>query len=195
MTPPLLDALDGTPDDSLVRSIEAMLRIEQPTALARATGLMLWKRAWEAVHGKQRGGDRKSPAYTDKIKPKSFRFDAAERLGLSERAIELDVALAESLGAGDIRRLWNTKIADNAAALRTVATLPRDGRDALFKAMRANPDASWATYLEDAGLKAQRDSADDLFNRLYDLWSEANASVRRRFLKQIGATMDKGRAV
>jgi hypothetical protein len=184
----LLSALDQeVPDRTLVQAVEAMLKIESPTALARATGLMLWKRAWVAEHGEQRGGDRRSPG-AENSKPKTFRFcsAAAEKLNLSERAIELDVALAEALGVADIRRLWSSKISDNAAALRTVATLKPEQRASLYSAMKA--DASFATALATAGLKPERDSADWMFNRLFDLWEEAPIKVRRRFLQQIGGT-------
>lgn len=192
MNDTLLQALDDNqrPESALVRDIEAMLKIESPTALKRATGLYVWKRAFEAEHGTGRGGDRRSEAARKRNQTANISFcsAAAERLGLSERAIYLDVALAEALGAADIRRLWSSKIVDNAAALRTVAGLKHEHRATLFKAMAAEPDASFATHLVCAGLKAERDSDDWLFSRLFDLWEDASVKVRRRFLQQIGGT-------
>lgn len=171
----------------LVASIENDLKVQAPTALARATGLLAWKMLWLATRGDGRGGDRKSAAWRrGKIKTENFAGLIAGRLGLGERAVFLDIALAEDLGARDIERLWRSKVADNATALRIVARIDAasDKRDRLVKKLASG--ASLTQALVALGLKPEVDSDDAAFERLYDAWKAASARVQRRFLAHLG---------
>jgi hypothetical protein len=178
----------GDPD-TLVEHIAARLAVAAPVALERAASLYAWKRIWQSRNGADRGGDRKSTNFRARNQNEKISFcsAAATRLGLTERAIQLDVQLAEDLGIADIRRLWDAPIADNAAALRILAALAPDRRAVIYKIWDRDPHLSFNAALVAARLKAERDSEEDAFNRLHDAWSSANARVRRRFLAQIGA--------
>jgi len=187
---------DWQPEPGLLPELQALLTVQEPTALARSTALWAWKRLWEAEHPAARnGGDRKSPAYkaknqTEKI---SFCSAAAERLGLSERAVRLDVQLAEDLGAPDIRQLWTSPIADNAAALRAVARFSTAERGWLFSVWRTSPALPFRRALVEARLRAEADSDEAKFLNLIKAWERAGGKVRRRFLAAIGIPHPLGR--
>lgn len=185
----LLSLLDEVGDVATVAHIPGALAIVPPKALERATALYVWKRAWESnAHASRNGGDRKSARYraenqNEKI---SFCSIAAEATGLGERSIQLDVALAEALGADAIRALWAGPIHDNAAALKSVAALAPTGRDALFGVWRDQPNLSFKSAMSAARLRAEQDTEEAAFTRLLDGWTRASSRARRRFLDEIG---------
>lgn len=173
---------------ALAGDIEAGLTVAEPTALARATSLWAWKHIFERKHGHSRGGDRKSLAYKGKNQNENFSFCSVvgARLGLSERAIQLDVRLAEDLGPADIATLWSTKHADNGLALRFIAALDRWRRDALFAVIKERPSAAFQAVLVEARLRAEVDSDEAKFLRFVDLWSRSGAKLKRRILAHQG---------
>ncbi|MEX2126930.1 MAG: hypothetical protein WD871_01630 [Xanthobacteraceae bacterium] len=189
----IIDMLDddwrpGGNAEALVDQIAVRLAVTAPVAVERAASLWAWKRVYESKHGKDRGGDRKSAEFKAKDQNEKFSFCsvAAQRLGLTERAIQLDVQLAEDLGPADMRRLWDTCIADNGAALRTFAALASDVRAKVVARFKRQPHASWNDHLLYLDLKAERDSEEAAYRRLADLWASSSARVRRRFLLGIG---------
>lgn len=187
----LLGRLDDIGDDAtaLVADIKAALQVEPPKALERAAALYVWKKAWErALPASRHGGDRRSAAYrgTDQNEKISFSSVAASVIGVSERAVQLDVQLAEQLGPQDIRALWQSPIADNAAALRTVAALDRSGRDVLFLTWRDNPRLGFAAAMVSARLRASEDSDQAKYLQLLATWDRASSRARRRFMAEIG---------
>lgn len=187
----VLDLLDGAVKgdaESLIETIATRLAIVAPIALERAASLYSWRRIWQAVHGADRGGDRKSAAFRSKNQNEKISFcsEAAKRLGLTERAIQLDLQLADDLGPADIRRLWSSKIADNAASLRVIAALPAERRSSLYVIWTREPGLSFGDLLIKARLKAERDSEEEELRRLADAWSSASVRVRRKFLGQLG---------
>jgi hypothetical protein len=182
--------------EALVREIESSLIIEPPTALARATSLWAWKLIWEQNHGNNRGGDRKSRSYraqnqNEKI---SFCSVAAERLNATERTIQLDVKLAEDLGPQDIKTLWPTQHADNAAALRVVAKLKPELRSRLIAVITEQPELPFARALVTARLRAAVDSEEQAFQRFAAMWAPASSKLKRRILDHVGVT-EAGAAV
>jgi hypothetical protein len=188
----LLRVIGGTlpiEGENFVRAIESSLLVEPPTALARATSLWAWKLIFEATHGKSRGGDRKSRAFKENQSEKiSFWFSAAQSVGCSERALQLDVKLAEDLGPQDIKSLWSTRHADNAAALRTVAKLQPALRSRLIAVIKDKPDLPFARALVDARLRVAVDSEEQAFQQFAGMWAPASSKLKRRILDHIGVT-------
>jgi hypothetical protein len=176
--------------DAFVRAIESSLVIEPPTALARATSLWAWKLLWEATHGKGRGGDRKSRSFRTQNQNEKISFcsAAAEKLSATERTIQLDVKLAEDLGPQDIKSLWPTRHADNAAALRTVAKLEPALRSRLIAVIKDKPDLPFARALVDARLRVAVDSEEQAFQQFAGMWAPASSKLKRRILDHIGVT-------
>ena len=186
----LLSLLVGGGDASQwLGDIEAALSTVPPKALQRATALYVWKRQWEsALPASRHGGDRKSAAWRDRDQNEKISFSsiAAAATGLGERAIQLDIALVEDLGAEDVRRLWSSPIADNAAALKTIAALEAPLRATLFDVWTATPALGFSQAMLQAKLRAPADSDETAFQKLLDAWARANSKGRRRFLTEIG---------
>lgn len=111
---------------------------------------------------------------------------AAEAIGIGERSVQLDVALAEQLGTADIRQLWASPISDNAAALRTVAALDTTARQSLFVIWKDTPDLSFASAMRAAQLRKEQDSEQAQFSKLLDAWQRGGSRARRRFLVELG---------
>ncbi len=170
----------------------AQLAVEGPSALQRCTLLLESQRLWDKLHGRGRGGDRRSAGrnQSDKLSLWSFPDEAAQRLGLSRRSIFRDIALAEALG-DDLDELKNSKIARNAAALRVVATLGAGDRDRLLAALHEDPDQSFTAALRATGIRPDTDPDEALFRSLVAGWARANTKVRRRFLAHIGQASSK----
>lgn len=186
----LLGALDGDGDGTpLLEQITAALSVSSSSALVRAAALYVWKRTWErALPASRHGGDRKSAGYRerDQAEKISFCSVAAGTLGIGERAIQLDVQLAERLGAAGIKTLWHSPIADNAAALKTVAAMDEVNRALLYQTWAAAPELSFRAVLVKAQLRAEDDADEALFLRIVEGFTRANSKVRRRFLAEIG---------
>jgi hypothetical protein len=185
----LLDFLDNGDASGLVDDITNVLIATPPIALERATALYIWKRAWEsALPASRRGGDRKSQAWRelDQSEKISFSSVAAEKLGVSERAIQIDVQLVDQLGADTVRRLWSSPIADNAQALKTVAALDESRRRSLFTVWDSKPTLKFRAVLVEARLQAERDAEEAMFRSLVATWARAGSKARRRFLSEIG---------
>jgi len=188
----LLTLLDAADSDAIA-AIPQALAVVPPKALERATALYVWKRAWESgATASRHGGDRRSARYRaeDQAEKISFCSIAAEATGLGERSIQLDVALAEGLGVDAIRTLWGGAIHDNAAALKAVAALDSDGRQALFGVWRDKPELSFKAAMASARLRAEQDAEEAAFARLFDGWTRAGSKARRRFLDEIGCDRD-----
>lgn len=188
----LLALLDEVDADA-VAHIPGALSVTPPKALERATALYVWKRAWESDgRASRRGGDRKSARYRaeDQSEKISFSSIAADATGLGERSIQLDVALAEGLGADAIRKLWCGPIHDNAAALKAVAALNEDSRRALFSVWSDQPELTFKAVMSAARLRAETNAEEAAFTRLVDGWARASSKARRRFLDEIGCDSD-----
>lgn len=185
----LFDLLDGGDAGALVSEIPAALAVSPPRALERAAALYVWKRAWESEAGASRhGGDRKSSRFRaeDQSEKISFCSLAAEATGLGERSIQLDIALAETLGTPAIKALWHSPIVDNGAALRTFASLGAEARGAVLSIWTVDPKVGFSSALVKARLRQQADSEEVAFSRLLDGWTRASSKARRRFLTEIG---------
>lgn len=186
----LLDLLEGGDASALVEDIAAALSATAPKALERSAALLVWKGQWESDAAASRhGGDRRSATFrTSRDQGAKFSFCsmAAQAIGMSERAVQLDVALAEQLGPADIRRLWQSPIHDNAAALRTVAALGAEARASLFGVWTTRPGLAFGPAMRAARLRQEQDSDEASFARMIDAWTRAGSKARRRFLDEIG---------
>jgi hypothetical protein len=190
--PDLLDegAAPQMPADDLLDAIRTALSQVPPLAIERAAALYVWKRTWESLLPASRhGGDRRSARYTgqDQSEKIAFCSVAATAVGLSERAIQLDIALAEKLGAAAIRRLWTSPIADNGVALRAVSELAPLQRESLFSIWVDNPALGFAAAMQAAKLRARADADEGQFLSLVTGWQRAGSKARRRFLVHLGA--------
>ena len=194
----LLNALDGGDASTLISDITAALGTAAPVALERATALYVWKGAWEsALPASRHGGDRKSAAFRemDQSEKISFCSIASKATGLGERSIQLDIALAEDLGPASIKRLWDSPIKDNGAALKAVAKLDEVSRACLYTVWVDNPKLGFGAAMQAARLRAAEDTDEASFRALVAGWTRAGSKARRRFLDEIGVDKTEAAAV
>jgi len=194
----LLDLLDGGDASALVDGIAAALSTTPPKALERSAALLIWKRQWDSANTASRhGGDRRSHAFKSKDQDEKISFCsmAAKAIGMGERSVQLDVALAEQLGPADIKRLWGGPIHDNAAALKTVAALGVEARTTLFSVWADKPGLGFSAALRAARLREDADADEEQFGRLLDAWTRAGSKARRRFLDEIGVAPQEASTV
>lgn len=183
----ILDEAPAASAEDRLAAIDAALLTRAPIALDGALLLVERKSVYENLYPEAgHGGDRRSPHYRE-IKTKSISFcsDTAQRLGLSERAVQLAVAMGEAVKP-DAEALRASSIADNAAALRTFAALDVDNRKAVLGLWRDNPKLSFKQALIGARLRAEADSEEAAFRAMLGAWTRAGSKARRRFLDELG---------
>ncbi len=179
-----------TESDALARrmaEIDAKLLTHGPVALDFAVLLAERKRIYESLHPETRhGGDRKSASRRAKIKTQTISFcsDAAHALNLSERAVQLAVALGEAFEPAEVEALRGSLIADNAAALRTVAALTGNDRAAVIRELQAR--ARFNETMVGLGLLLVGDPQERLFQSFVATWAAAAPRTRRRMLDHAG---------
>jgi|GEM_PF-271404 len=138
-------------------------------ALSRAHFLAEYKAIHEVLHPESRhGGDRRSAkarARGDQVAMFAFRSEAAEKTGLSERAIQLAVAIWTGLAPASRDRLDGTPLARNQAALKALATLDATLQGKVLDLMLAEP--AGAASIGDAILLAQGKRLPSTADRLF----------------------------
>lgn len=183
-------------EEARLVEIDENLCRRELNALDQAFFLFERKAVYERLNPEtKQGGDRKSIKrqslpFDLALNPQRFTKDAAERVGLSERAVRLALQIASSLDPEAVSYLRGTSFADNQNALlklstetparqRTLARQVRDGKAKTLDAARVA-----------AGF--QEPSTDDPQARHYaallDAWSKADAETRARFVKDIEFT-------
>lgn len=176
--------------DDLARrmvEIDEKLLTHGPVALDFALLLAERKQVYESLHPETRhGGDRKSASRRAKIKTQTISFcsDAAHALNMSERAVQLAVALGEAFEPAEVEALRRSHIADNAASLRAVAALTGGERTAMISALAAQ--GRFRQALIDLGLYLQVEPQERLFQSFVAQWAQAAPRTRRRMLDHAG---------
>lgn len=109
--------------DAKVLEIMENIGRHELTALDRAQHLFDLKQAYEAKHPEtQKGGDKQTEQGREKLNEIiSFSSDAAEKVGLSERAIQMAVKLWTGLSPSSTSIIKGTWLADHQAGLMALA--------------------------------------------------------------------------
>lgn len=175
-----------------IDEIDRTLLTRAPTALDFALLLAERKRLYESLYPEsRRGGDRRSAEFQTKRKTISFRSDAAARLGLTERAINLAIALAESLDDELVELLRGTLLADNAAALRQLMTFGSRDRRTVINTIRSGEVKSFGKALVLAGLRRERDEQEALFQLVAGRLDAMSPRTLRRLAELITTEISK----
>ena len=159
-------------------------------ALDRAVHLAKRKEAHERLHPETRrgvaGGKARQGSASDNL---SFATETSEKIGLSERAIQRSVRIAEGLTAETIERLAGSWLADNQSQLEALAELPEPKQD---KAVGVLLDVDGPrnvklakAIVDGEHVPAAVSEADRLYDRLVGTWARAPEAARRPFLKQL----------
>jgi ParB family chromosome partitioning protein len=157
----------------------------------RAVFLATRKEIYEAMHPETVMGKAKKPKKGDDLgKVANFatfaRFskDAARATGLSERTIQLAVQTVSDLSPAIIAHLRASPFADNQAQIMALARQVPDHRLPIAEALATGQYKSVQAAKIALGLapRVQVDEQEQVFLKLSDAWSRANAKTRRRFL-------------
>ncbi len=189
--------------DAKISEIDENLARHELNALDRALFLAERKRVYEEKQrGRGRGGDRKSDKFREEIKSQSLRIDlsprfteeAAERVGLSERTVQLALRIASGLDREAMQALRGTRIERNQAELLALVDLTVAQQRAAAKEI-----ASGIKTVREARVTIGVDKpvSDDPQGRAYAAllaaWAKADAKTKKAFLKDIGAEIVKAK--
>jgi len=183
-------------DESEARLSEIDENLVRPelSALDRAVFLAERRRIYEEQRRvAAKGGDRKS----DQFKSQSLRIDlsprftedVAERVGLSERSVQLALRIAAGLDREAMASLRGTKIERNQQELLALVDLEVAQQRAASKAIAAGEVKTVREARVAIGV--DKEVANDPQGRAYAAllanWEKADAKTRRAFLKAIDA--------
>lgn len=140
--------------------IDENLERAELTALEHSEQLARRKEIYEAMHPETKAGKSQAAGMNrsqgnnvgDKMSP-TFTADTAEKMGISERTVERDVALAESLPEEVRDAVRDTPVADNKSELKKLAALPPKEQ---AKAARAIESGKAETVKEATAGKADK---------------------------------------
>lgn len=184
--------------DAKISEIDENLARHELNALDRAVFLAERRRLYEEKRrGPGKGGDRKS----EQFKSQSLRIDlsprfteeVAERVGLSERTVQLALRIASGLDREAMQALRGTKIERNQQELLALVELSATQQRSAAKAIAAGE----AKTVRDArvAIGVDKEVANDPQGRAYAAllanWEKADPKTRRAFLKEIDAQIVK----
>jgi ParB family chromosome partitioning protein len=137
-------AAEITPEQRRMLEITENLNREKLTALEKAESLAELKRLHEALYPQtKKGGDRRSKASrqarADQSEIFSFRSEAAEMTGLSQRAIEIAVAIVAGLPDSIKARLRDTWLEDHQAGLKLLSAQPEETQHQVLDLLFSSP--------------------------------------------------------
>jgi len=181
-----------TEDQAKLAEIDENLARHELNALDRALFLLERKRVYETLHPETKhGGERKSQTLRLDGKPQTLRLyrerfsrNAAKKLGLSERAVQLSVDLASKLDPQAIKALRGTKLERNQRELLAIAELEPEQQRAVAGLIGAGSAKTSAQAKVTAGFAAAvvHDPQARLYSILLDAWTKADKVTRANFL-------------
>lgn len=193
---PEIDAFvyEATDAEARLAEIDENLVRHELNPLDRAVFLAERKAVYEQLHPETKagvaGGKARQGSATEII---SFARDTAERIGLTDRTIQLAVMIATKLAPDVKAAVAGTWIAKHQGELLALAKQPPADQRACV-ALMLKPEAPARTVAE--ALRQSKGmvspcggSPDDkAFESLISAWGRAGAKARRRFLERIQAT-------
>jgi ParB family chromosome partitioning protein len=185
-------------EDAKISEIDENLARHELNALDRAVFLAERRRLYEEKRRvAAKGGDRKSDAFKSQslridLSPR-FTEDVAERVGLSERTVQLALRIASGLDREAMAALRGTKMERNQQELLALVELSAAQQRAAAKAIAAGEAKTVAQARVAIGV--DKEVANDPQGRAYAAllanWEKADAKTRRAFLKAIDAQIVK----
>lgn len=188
-----------------LREIDENLVRRELNPLDRALFLAERRKIYDELnktHG--HGGDRKSEKFAEEAKSQTLRLgfaprfsqDVADKVGLSERAVQLALHIARSLDPLAIKQLRGTKIEGNQQALLSLCDLTRDQQVAAARVI-AEGEAKTVSEARIAIGKDKAPSTDPqprILATLLEQWQCASRGTRAAFLAEVGAEFVKSDA-
>jgi ParB family chromosome partitioning protein len=164
------------------------------------------KALYEDRHPETRhGGDRKVNKFKDAIKSQTLQLDrsprftkeVSERVGLSERTVQLACDLAKKLDKDALYSLRGTSLEDNQNELIQLSEEEPEHQRALATLIKSGEAKTVAQAKIAAGLAKPQtvDPQARVLTALLDAWDKASKPTKAGFLKSIGAEITKKRAL
>lgn len=185
-----------------LREIDENLVRRELNPLDRALFLAERRKIYEKLNKTlARGGDRKSDKFAEETKSQTLRLgfaprfsqDVADKVGLSERAIQLALHIAKSLDPDAVKLLRGTKIETNQQALLQLCDLTATEQCAAARFIAEGE----AKTVADARIAIGKDKAPStdpqprILATLLDAWTKASRTTKANFLAEIGAEFVK----
>lgn len=186
--------------DAAIDEIVENLARHELNALDRALFLAKLKRLYADKHRSHgRGGDRKSDKFKEEINGPTWLFDfsprfsleAQERVGLSKRAIDRAVSIAERLSPEVAAAIRGTLIERNQQELLSLIELEAPQQRLVADEIVAGRAKTVAQAKVAANLEvaADNDPQKRIWAQSVALWAKAEPATRAAILKSYGAVM------
>ncbi|WP_163266513.1 ParB/RepB/Spo0J family partition protein [Chelativorans alearense] len=178
-----------TPERRRLLEITENLNREELTKLERAENLVELKRVHEALYPQsRRGGDRRSAkakaARADQSEIFSFSSEAAERTGLSRRAVEVAVGIVRGLSEATKARVRETWLEDHQAGLKLLSQQAPECQERICDVLFATPPEA-STVADALAITEGRrllSTGEKLFASTVGNWARLTARQRADFL-------------
>ncbi len=188
---------DASDAEARLAEIDENLVRHDLNPLDRAVFLFERKAAYEALHPETKhGGDRGNQHTGGKPRQdemisfwRSFGKDTAERIGLSERAIQYALEIAKKLSPEVRARIAGTWVAKKQSELRALVKVEPAKRLAVIDLLLAEDNAvttvKAAAARVDGKAAASASDVDKQLSRLMTAWRHAGRAARSAFLQHL----------
>lgn len=190
--------VEGSDAELRLREIDENLIRHELTALDRARFLLERKRLYEALNPEAKHGTNQFSRGVANLATPSFTADIAEKVGLSERTIQRACELASKLSPDVIAQVRHTPLANNQAALETLAKHPHERQLAAVRLILAeeNPAKSVNEAFARIDGHVVKPAGEKHYAKAVDLWGRMSAKDRKAFLGFLaGSDLPKGYSV
>lgn len=188
-----------------LREIDENLVRRELNPLDRALFLAKRQEIYEEINKVAgHGGSRKAEKFAEEGKSQTLRLgfaprfsqDVADKVGLSERAVQLALHIAKSLDPVAVKKLRGTKIEGNQQALLSLCDLPADKQIAAARVIAEGEakTVSEARIAIGVDKAPSTDPQPRILATLLDAWSKASRTTKANFLAEIGAEFVKSDA-
>jgi len=173
--------VQATPLQATLLEIDENLIRRELSALDRATFLARRKEVYEELHPEtKRGGDRKSDQAEARFGLITFSRSTAERLGITERSVEIAVARYRNISGATRVAIAGTWLAESGRQLDELAKLTPDMQRQVAEFVIAHPDVKAVSQIVAALENKPKTAPPTHYDRFLALWSKADAQTRLR---------------
>ena len=167
--------IEGSPLELRLKEIDENLFRHELSPFDRAKFLAERQEIWEELHPETRRGVAGGKARQRNGEPAnemfSFAADAAARIGLSQRAVQLAVKLWRDLTPEARELIEGTAIAGNGALLGRIASLPAEEQAGTVR----------AALVGEKGVRPEADPVLAQYEKLVRAWARSGEKARQRF--------------
>lgn len=171
-------------DEARLAEIDENLVRHELNPLDRAVFLAERKAIYEKLHPETVAGVAGAEAKHRATEIISFARDTAERVGLTERTIQLAVSIARDLSPQVRQLVAGTKLAQKQSELLALSKVPSDLQTAVLRLVLTGACRNVAAARDEVEGRRREGQTEEQtqLNRLLTAWRKAGPSARRSFL-------------